>query len=48
MADYTNFEFDLFTNLELAAMLKRSRELEDKEFCMAILLEFRNRDKKEK
>lgn len=45
MADYANFEFNLFSDLELAAMLKKSKELKDDEFCKAILLEFKKRAK---
>jgi len=43
--DYTNFDFSLFSDLELAQMQKESREIGDMDFVHAILIELGRRQK---
>lgn len=45
MPDYSNFEFDLFSDLELIHILRKSRLLKDDDFVVAILIELDKRSK---
>ena len=45
MPDYTDFDFNLFSDLELVSMQSESRKIGDVDFVNAILIELGRRQK---